>query len=78
MRGFLCASVLVLATVGALARASTLSDAAAALWPGQWTVVNTSNLNRATPDDGAGYHVLYYTEDLSPTRRATSGRRTPS
>jgi hypothetical protein len=57
-------AVLAFALQGTQAAASTLSDAAAALQPGQWTTVNTSNLNRATLDDGAGYHVLYYTEDL--------------
>jgi hypothetical protein len=45
--------------------ASALSDAAATLQPGQWRVLGTANLNRATLDDGAGYHVLYYTEDLT-------------
>ncbi len=57
-------AVLAFALQGAQAAASALSDAAAALQPGQWTTLNTSNLNRATLDDGAGYHVLYYTEDL--------------
>jgi hypothetical protein len=67
MRGFLCASTFVLALVivGGQASASALSDAAAALQPGQWTVLSTGNLNRATLDDGAGYHVFYYTEDLT-------------
>ena len=63
MRGFFFA--LALASAGAQASASTLSDAAATLQPGQWRVLNTTNLNRATLDDGAGYHVFYYTEDLT-------------
>ena len=67
-RSFICTSALVLSIVvagsGVEARASALSDAAAALQPGQWTVVNTGNFNRALLDDGAGYHVFYYTEDV--------------
>ena len=63
MRGFFFA--VALATACGHVHASALSDAAAALQPGQWTVLDTANLNRATLDDGAGYHVFYYTEDLT-------------
>lgn len=64
MRGLFFA-LAALALAAGQARASALSDAAAALQPGQWRVLNTTNLNRATLDDGAGYHVFYYTEDLT-------------
>jgi len=53
------------ALVAVRAEGSALSDAAAGLQPGQWTVVNTQNFNKALLDDGAGYHVFYYTEDLT-------------
>ncbi len=58
-------AVLACAFIGARAEASALSDAAATLQPGQWKVLSTSNLNRATLDDGAGYHLFYYTEDMT-------------
>ncbi len=46
------------------AGASALSDAAAQLQPGQWTTLDTQSFTRALLDDGAGYHVFYYTEDM--------------
>lgn len=45
--------------------ATTLSEAAAALQPGQWVQVTTQNFNAATTDDGASFNVFYYTEDMT-------------
>src|SRR5262245_56503629 len=50
---------------GSMVGASALSDAAAGLQPGQWAVLNTQNFNSALLNDGASYHVFYYTEDLT-------------
>ena len=59
------ASALLMAAHVAPAGASALSDAAAALQPGQWVQLSTQNFNSALLDDGASYDVFYYSEDMT-------------
>ncbi len=58
------AGALLLAGQWSLAGASALSDAAAALQPGQWVQLNTQNFNSQLLDDG-DYDVFYYSEDMT-------------
>ena len=55
---------LLLAGHWSLAGASALSDAAAALQPGQWVQLNTQNFNSQLLVDG-NYDLFYYTEDMT-------------
>ena len=55
---------LLLAGHWSLAGASALSDAAAALQPGQWVQLSTQNFNSQLLVDG-NYDLFYYTEDMT-------------
>ncbi len=55
---------LLLAGQCSLAGASALSDAAAALQPGQWVQLNTQGFNSALLVDG-DYDLFYYSEDMT-------------
>ncbi len=59
------AGALLLAGQWSFAGASALSDAAAALQPGQWVQLSTQNFNSALLDDGASFDVFYYSEDMT-------------
>ncbi|HJS21852.1 MAG TPA: hypothetical protein VJ764_04290 [Steroidobacteraceae bacterium] len=58
------AGALLLAGQWSLAGASALSDAAAALQPGQWVQLSTQNFNSQLLVDG-DYDVFYYSEDMT-------------
>ena len=59
-----CTALLVGATLATSLHATSMSDAAAPLQPGQWTELATGNFNQATLGDG-NYDLFYFTDDLA-------------
>ena len=51
------------ATLAAPLHATSMSDVAAALQPGQWAELTTDNFNQATLGDG-DYDLFYFTDDI--------------
>lgn len=60
-----CTLLLLAATTAAPLQATSLSDVAASLQPGQWAELTTANFNAATLDDGGAYSVFWYAEDIA-------------
>ena len=57
-------SALLALMVTVAGHATTLSDAAAALQPGQWAEINTTGFNQALLGDSNGHNIFQYTEDI--------------